>query len=72
MPILKIVRREYSLGGAANVVHNLRALGVKVTASGVLGQEDAGTHMLDAIERLGVSTETIVSEPTRNSTRKVR
>ena len=42
VPILNVVRREFMLGGAGNVVENLRALGAQVTVFGVLGEDFTG------------------------------
>jgi D-beta-D-heptose 7-phosphate kinase / D-beta-D-heptose 1-phosphate adenosyltransferase len=72
VPILNIVQREATLGGAGNVVRNLRALGVNVTAIGVLGDDETGRQLRDLLETLGVNTQTVVSDQSRKSTRKVR
>jgi D-beta-D-heptose 7-phosphate kinase / D-beta-D-heptose 1-phosphate adenosyltransferase len=72
VPILNVVRREATLGGAGNVVCNLRALGVNVTAIGVLGEDETGGQLQALIDSLGVSTQTVVRDPSRKSTRKVR
>lgn len=39
IPVLKVNREKYSLGGAGNVVKNLHALGCNVTAVGTIGQD---------------------------------
>ncbi len=72
VPILNVVRREATLGGAGNVVRNLLALGLSVTAIGVLGGDETGRQLKDLIDSFGVNTQTVVRDRNRKSTRKVR
>ena len=46
VPVLRVVSEELRLGGAANVIHNIRSLGARVTACGVIGKDDAGNAFL--------------------------
>lgn len=45
VPILNLVRRESMLGGAGNVMRNLRSLGAQVTAAGVVGRDSGGDQI---------------------------
>lgn len=72
VPILNIVRRESTLGGAGNVVRNLRALGAKVTAVGVVGTDNTGRRIRELIDQVEAGSENVVSDSHRKSTRKVR
>lgn len=72
VPILKVERREETLGGTGNVVKNLHALGVKVSIVGTIGEDDTGQRIAELLKGLGVETSGIVCEPQRKSTRKVR
>jgi rfaE bifunctional protein kinase chain/domain len=72
VPILSVERSEARLGGAGNVVRNLRTLGVEVMTIGVLGDDATGRQLQALIDSLGVSTQTVVRDPSRKSTRKVR
>ena len=72
VPILKIVRNEATLGGAGNVVRNLRALGVGVKVCGVVGEDETGRELRKLINELTVDTQGIICDPRRKSTRKVR
>ena len=72
VPILKVVRNETALGGAANVVRNLRALGLGVRVCGVVGSDDTGKELLRLMDGLRVDTEGILCDSNRKSTRKVR
>ena len=72
IPVLDYEAMERAAGGAANVAHNLVALGQSVSLAGVVGPDDAGIWLLNEMERLGVSTSGIVVDPTRVTTRKLR
>src|SRR5688572_10760583 len=56
VPILRVVSEKSSLGGAANVIHNVRSLGGQVTACGIVGKDEAGKRILAALEKIGAST----------------
>ncbi|HEX6768042.1 MAG TPA: PfkB family carbohydrate kinase [Candidatus Binatia bacterium] len=56
VPVLRVVSEERRLGGAANVAHNIRTLGGRVTACGVIGDDDPGQRILGFLRRVGAST----------------
>jgi rfaE bifunctional protein kinase chain/domain len=72
VPILSVVARDATLGGAGNVVKNLRSLNVGVTVVGLLGDDDTGDQILKGLTALGVSGNGVVKDARRLSTRKVR
>ena len=72
VPILNSVGRETTLGGAANVVKNLRALGVGVSTVGVTGDDATGEQIRGMLGVLGANGDGIVHDAGRVSTRKVR
>lgn len=72
VPILSVVARDATLGGAGNVVKNLRSLNVGVTVVGILGDDDTGEQILMGLTTLGVSGNEVVKDARRVSTRKVR
>ncbi len=72
VPVLNLVSRDFALGGAGNVVNNLRQLDVKVTVVGVLGKDDTSDRISNELRAIGVADGTIVTDPERVSTRKVR
>lgn len=45
VPVVKITRETFTLGGAANVASNLHALGASVELSGKVGQDDDGRRL---------------------------
>src|SRR5215470_10266256 len=48
IPVLRVTGSSAALGGAANVAHNVAALGARAILVGVIGPDDAGAE----IERL--------------------
>ena len=73
-PVL-IVRedgREIRMGGAANVVANLRALGGLPRPVGLMGEDSAGQALRQAISELEIPDSGIVSDPDRITTCKTR
>ncbi|HSN15253.1 MAG TPA: PfkB family carbohydrate kinase [Anaeromyxobacteraceae bacterium] len=73
-PVL-IVRYESSelkAGGAGNAAANLAALGVKVRAVGVVGEDPLGTALLDELEGQGIDVAGIVRVKGRQTEAKTR
>ncbi len=62
LPVRRIRRQRYSLGGAGNIVANLAALGVgRVEAVGLIGDDLFGREMLAILQRLNVDCGGILS-----------
>ncbi len=72
VPILRATERDRRPGGAANVALNLRALGCKVTLSGIIGDDEIGQHLLANLENSGIDNPGIVAHPGRPTTLKTR
>lgn len=72
VPILSIVGMDRALGGAGNVVRNLRSLNVAVNVVGVLGEDETAQHILEELALLKIESSGIVRDPQRVSTRKIR
>ncbi|BDG06057.1 bifunctional heptose 7-phosphate kinase/heptose 1-phosphate adenyltransferase [Anaeromyxobacter oryzae] len=73
-PVL-IVRYESSelkAGGAGNAAQNLAALGVKVRAVGVVGDDALGTALLDELAASGIDVSGLVRVPGRPTEAKTR
>jgi rfaE bifunctional protein kinase chain/domain len=62
----------YVPGGAANVAHNVVALGGEATVVGVIGEDLAGAHLREKLRSLCIGTTGIVVDPGRHTTRKTR
>jgi len=72
VPVVRFDRDEFRLGGAANVAANVAALGGQVEIAGVVGADESGRQLLDAVSAAGIATQSIVSDPSRCTTRKLR
>lgn len=70
--ILRFTEREVSLGGAANAVNNVRALGATVVPIGVVGRDAAGDELLELFKTAGIPTDGIVAEERRRTPVKTR
>jgi D-beta-D-heptose 7-phosphate kinase/D-beta-D-heptose 1-phosphate adenosyltransferase len=72
VPVVTVNRETQLLGGAANVVNNIRALGGKVFFAGILGSDERGRKILSLLEEIGVETDGILIDPRRPTTVKTR
>lgn len=72
VPVVCVQKESHTLGGAGNVINNLVAMGATVCAIGTAGTGKAGRMIFDILNELGISTENIISEPQRPTTRKTR
>ena len=72
VPVVEF-EREFSLpGGAANVAHNVRALGARVSLVAVVGDDPPAAEMRGLLEARGVGASGLVTDPSRPTTRKTR
>jgi D-glycero-beta-D-manno-heptose-7-phosphate kinase len=60
--ILRFAERQVFLGGAANAVNNVHALGARVTPVGVIGPDGAGEELQALFRGAGIATDGIVME----------
>jgi D-beta-D-heptose 7-phosphate kinase/D-beta-D-heptose 1-phosphate adenosyltransferase len=72
VPVVRFVREEFRLGGAANVAHNIAALGGRVRLIGLVGDDDAARELRAELDRVGVDHTDLVVDASRPTTRKVR
>jgi rfaE bifunctional protein kinase chain/domain len=72
VPVLRVCSESSRLGGAANVVHNVRSLGARVTACGVVGTDGAGKVLIDDLQRVGASTIGVFADREVHSIQKTR
>ncbi len=73
-PVVVVEQTEDSkrLGGAGNVVRNLCSLGAKVSVCGVVGDDEAGRHIVSLLKELGVDAGGVFVDPERPTTVKTR
>jgi D-beta-D-heptose 7-phosphate kinase/D-beta-D-heptose 1-phosphate adenosyltransferase len=72
VPILNVIRRSSTLGGAGNVVENLRSFGAEVSVFGVVGEDQTGQQVRDLLRSHGADVAGVISDAPRQSTRKAR
>jgi len=72
VPILTIDKKEYRLGGAANVVRNLKSLGAECTMCSVIGDDEYGHIIYELLEESGINHHGIFKSKNRKTTLKQR
>ena len=70
--ILNHERDEFRLGGAANTVANLVALGAEVVPAGWIGDDSNGDELLKIMARMGCPTEAVVRDGETRTVTKTR
>lgn len=71
-PVIAVKRSELMIGGAGNVARNLVSLGARCIFVGVVGSDDAGRALTDALGSHPLIEFHLVVESARMTTRKVR
>ncbi len=72
VPVFNLRQVTQSLGGAANVAHNLRGLGVKVELAGVVGPDPEGEDFRRLAEEKGIGLCALITDEARPTTVKTR
>src|SRR5918993_4894491 len=73
VPVVNIVRESVRLGGAANVLANVLALGARASIVGVVGRDRAGEMVRAELGRAGAGGASLVeAEDERPTTLKTR
>ena len=72
VPVVVFENEEIRLGGAANVAHNLRALGGAVDLIGVVGDDDSAAQLKNELAAKGIHSTGLITDPGRRTTTKLR
>jgi D-beta-D-heptose 7-phosphate kinase/D-beta-D-heptose 1-phosphate adenosyltransferase len=72
VPVVDVRRESIHLGGAANVLANLVALGARGAVVGVVGNDAAGRKLQTGLRDLGVHDQYLLVDESRPSTTKTR
>ncbi|MBR4903342.1 MAG: D-glycero-beta-D-manno-heptose-7-phosphate kinase [Selenomonadaceae bacterium] len=71
VPIAHVLEVKETLGGAANVVHNLALLGARTSIIGQVGADNHGEIFLSKLKKLGVDYSGVI-ETSKPTTTKIR
>ena len=72
VPVVDFMKQSDWLGGAANVAANLAALGAKVEAFGVMGNDQAGEALRERLRAAGINDRGVLADSKRLTTVKTR
>lgn len=72
VPVVDVDSETYMLGGAANVLHNLVALGGNAVLCGLVGDDEAGRQVRELLEQLEATNGGLVVSASRPTTIKTR
>lgn len=72
VPVVRATKRDFRLGGAANVALNVQSLGAKPILCAVVGDDDNGKRFIERLQEKNISSEGIVLSSERPTTVKTR
>jgi D-glycero-beta-D-manno-heptose-7-phosphate kinase len=72
VPVVNVKKSFCKLGGAANVMRNVVALGGSVTAFGVIGDDAPGNTLRSLLDQDGVDSSNVFVDKSRRTTEKQR
>src|SRR4030043_2465300 len=72
VPVVAVEKETFLLGGAANVVNNIHALGGNVTLCGVVGDDEMGQKIIKKLTGMGIGLHGLFVEQGRQTTVKTR
>jgi rfaE bifunctional protein kinase chain/domain len=72
VPIVRFESEHLRLGGAANVAHNIAALGGRASLVGIVGVDGSADSLRAHLAAAGIGTDGLVADATRPTTEKVR
>ncbi len=72
VPIINVRKKDFRLGGAANVALNIRALGANPILCSLIGEDEDGKKLIQQLDEKNISKEGIVISKFRPTTVKTR
>ena len=72
VPVVSVNNENRVLGGAGNVVNNLKALNAEVDVISVVGECDVSTELKSLLNEIEIDTQYLTTEPKRISSKKTR
>ncbi len=70
--VVDIAKETTVLGGAGNVINNLKTLGAEVSVSSIIGDDENGKELLGMLNEIGVNSENIITQDGRKTSKKSR
>jgi D-beta-D-heptose 7-phosphate kinase / D-beta-D-heptose 1-phosphate adenosyltransferase len=71
-PVLAVKRNEVAIGGAGNVARNIASLGARCIFVGLIGEDEPGREVIARLQADPLIEPSLVIDPARPTTRKVR
>ena len=71
-PVLAVKRNEVAIGGAGNVARNVASLGARCIFVGLIGDDAPGRDVIARLQADSLIEPSLVIDPSRPTTRKVR
>ena len=72
VPIVNVSKQSTLLGGAGNVINNLKALGAKVEVISVIGECEVSTELKSLLSDINIDTHSLIVEKERIISKKTR
>jgi rfaE bifunctional protein kinase chain/domain len=72
VPVVRIEKRDFRLGGAANVALNVKSMGGVPLVCALIGKDDAGQKLKNIFKDEGLSVGGLIESPSRPTTIKTR
>lgn len=72
VPIINVKKKDFRLGGAANVALNIASLGAKPILCALIGDDEDGKKLIQRLDDCKIAKEGIVVSPYRPTTVKTR
>lgn len=72
VPVVRLLRDENRLGGAANVALNIKALGANPILCSVIGKDEMGEGLFNRLQRQGITPKYLLQTTKRQTTVKTR
>jgi len=72
VPVVEVQSDNLLLGGCANVLNNVYAMGGQVFGAGVVGRDSMGDRVVDEFRKRGIDTGGVIQEDERPTTLKTR
>ena len=70
--VVDIAKETTVLGGAGNVINNLKALGANVSVASVIGDDNNGTELVEMLDAIDVDSKNITIQKGRKTSKKSR